>query len=322
MFAHNPLNPHLQPAFWRQALKRGLADNRGQSMVEFAIVLPILLLLTLGTIMLTVSYLQKSQLNGLTFMASRAAAVRRSETEATRFTLDKYREQSGQTWVQNVTPSYPNADPQQVAVRLSKPAQRLDILANLLSGQPGTQPGQLSTQIQLPREYPESGSTRPQTYNQVDYQYHNQFKPPWLELPAPLDKLVFDSTQMADKMTGGPDKQDDILSLTPPNENLLKFYEARGWSESDFRAHDEEEKGAGFDDFKNMRIIGEQFKLLQNGTLLLDQLLKLFLGPFAGPIKEVLGAIGAEAAAGVERGMSGLATTTDVQVRQAFGGGL
>ena len=57
-------------------LKSLLLEELGQGLVEFALVLPILLLLTLGTVLLTLSYIQKARMNGLAYMSARVASVR------------------------------------------------------------------------------------------------------------------------------------------------------------------------------------------------------------------------------------------------------
>ena len=67
---------------FKHHLKQLLQEQDGQGLVEFALVLPILLLLTLGTILLTLSYIQKARMNGLAFMSARVAIVRRANTDA------------------------------------------------------------------------------------------------------------------------------------------------------------------------------------------------------------------------------------------------
>ena len=59
-------------------LKELIKDEKGNSLVEFALVLPMLLVLTVGGVYLSVSFSHKSIMNGVSFMQARAASVRQN----------------------------------------------------------------------------------------------------------------------------------------------------------------------------------------------------------------------------------------------------
>ncbi len=292
-----------------------LKEEQGQGIVEFAVVLPILLLLTLGTVMLTLSYMQKAQMNGLAFQAARVAAVRRNpDFDAAKYTLEQYKQRSGQVWIDTITARSEERD-NGTQVRLTKPAQRLDVLANLISGQPGSdQPRELGAQMHLRREIRDSGSERPQTYSEVSYRYQASGVLPWLKLLEGLPNGILDAdTQMADD-TGGAAQGDKVLGLEPPNANLKEFYDDRGWDLSDYNQNTEKEAGQ----FARMHLVGENFKKIQAGMGLVD-LLNPFKG-FTEPLKALLGP-GADKIAGqVASTMETIANQTDSNLRQSFGG--
>ncbi|MEZ0374951.1 MAG: TadE/TadG family type IV pilus assembly protein [Candidatus Sericytochromatia bacterium] len=292
-------------------------SQRGQGLVEFALVLPILLLLTLGTILLTLSYIQKARMNGLAYMSARVAAVRRPDFDASAFTLRQYGERSGQRWLSEVSAGVPAAGTGKVAISLRKPGERLDVLANMISGQPTTQPLDLMVQIQMPKESTDSGNLRPQTFTQVDYQYKPRF------LGELLDKLpngMLDATQLADRMNGTTAERNRILSLDPPNERLKSnFYTHKNWH-WDTALSTNSEAASG--QFASMQRVYNNFKLIEAGGSLLD-LIADFLG-FAGPLKELVGDIGAEAAGAYIRTMSEITRQLDENLRSSYrsGGGL
>jgi len=288
-------------------LQACLKNEDGQGLVEFAVVLPILLLLTVGTLLLTLSYMQKARMNGLAYMSARVTAVRRDNFDGPQKTLAAYQQRSQQQWVSSVSVlPQPNSE-NQVSTRLSKPGERLDILANLISGRPSPErPSDLIVEIKLNKEYRESGSLRPQTYSEVDY--HHQAKA--LSLPSLIPASILNKTQMADPMSGSIAERDKILGLTPPNRPLAKFYTdiidwgplAYGWNE---------EKAAG--DFASMQVIHENFKKIETGGNVLDLILSFL--PFINKIKAIVGDIAEAAALQVEQTMSGLAQNLDQEVR-------
>jgi hypothetical protein len=83
--------------------ERALRDESGQSLVEFAIVLPILLVLTFGTIQLGIFLQRQITLTGASFLAARAATVGGRDGVAfdapAKEVLRAYGEESEQPWI-------------------------------------------------------------------------------------------------------------------------------------------------------------------------------------------------------------------------------
>lgn len=86
--------------------QRALRDESGQSLVEFAIVLPILLLLTFGTIQLGIFLQRQITLTGASFLAARAATVGGRDGVAfdtpAKEVLRSYGEESEQPWIKAI----------------------------------------------------------------------------------------------------------------------------------------------------------------------------------------------------------------------------
>lgn len=298
-------------------MKTKRRQERGQAMVEFAIVLPLLILMTLGGIYLTLSYLNKLRMNGLAFMAARMAVVRAENFNAPSFVLERYKQTSQQNWVDKLTVESNTPLPNQSRITLNKPLERLEILANamdILSGGGSLSPTVMTAQVNLPREYwTFGGEARPRTRSIVDYRYSSIGNLPWLELLDKIPDSIFNTTQMADTPLNSINNN-DLLSLVPPNQNLMAFYAARGWSEADYRANREKEKGQ----FERMRIIGTHFKAIENGASLVG-----YLAEFAGfgtALKAVLGEVGEELSITVENTMTQISTTLDKHIRASVQG--
>ncbi|MBF2052390.1 MAG: pilus assembly protein [Candidatus Sericytochromatia bacterium] len=294
-----------------------LQDEEGQGLVEFAVVLPILLLLTVGTILLTVSYIQKSRMNGLAYMAARATAVRRDSDFSTRETLTQYQTRSGQNWVSSVRVlPVPDTSERQVSVLLAKPGERLDLLANLVSGQPpADRPQDLQVRMSLNPEYPASGPRRPQTASEVDYRYQTRGELPWNKLPDFITGLLVDTTQMADPVSSDLAERDKALSLEPPNKSLKDFYKTINWGDQAYQNNSEKEA----EGFARMQTIHDNFKQIESGGSILDLILSFV--PFINQLKLVLGDIGEDAARQVEKSMGELSQELDSQVRRTFQNG-
>lgn len=299
---------------WRQRFYQLCREEHGQGLVEFAVVLPILLLLTVGTVMLTLSYMQKARLNGLAFSSARVAAVRRPGFDAATWTLKDDQSRSKQSWLSDVQVGEQTSNGDMARVQLRKTGQRLDVLANLISGQPGQRPQDLVAQMQLPSEFKPTGEPRPQTFSEVDYTTQNRSGLPWLDLIDALPDAILDSEQMADPMGGGLGDRDRILSLAPPNARLRSFYKDRGWDEADFRSNSEKEQGQ----LATLKLMGDNFKAIELGGNVAQLALKFL--PLAGEITELLGEVGAEVAAATERTMVEVHNQVDDNVRGSFGG--
>jgi hypothetical protein len=294
-----------------------LQEEDGQGLVEFAVVLPILLLLTVGTLLLTVSYIQKARMNGLAYMAARATAVRRDNTFSTRETLAQYQTRSGQNWVSSVRVlPVPDSSERQVSVQLAKPGERLDLLANLVSGQPpADRPQDLQVRMSLNPEYPPGGPRRPQTASEVDYRYQTRGELPWERLPSFISGLLIDSSQMADPVSNDLSKRDKAISLQPPDEALQQFYETIDWGKNAYAQNNEKEA----ERFASMQTIHDNFKLIENGGNIITIIASF--APFVNQIKAIVGNIGEEAARQVETSMGGLSSGLDTQVRSTFQAG-
>ena len=291
------------------------ARERGQAMIEFAIVLPILIVLTLGGIYLTLSYLHKLRMNGLAFMSARVAAVRSTDFEAADFVKKRYQQLSQQKWVNQIESTASTPTSEQARITLEKPAERLDLLANamdILSGGGNQKPTVLYAQATLPREYWTLGSeARPRTRTLVDYRYQLRGSLPWLNLLDAIPERIFDTRQMA-HTPGSSSANDQLLGLNPPNANLLEFYADRGWNQTDYRSHSEKENGQ----FARMQTLGSHFKAIQGGAALVGYLAE-FSG-FGTALKGVLGEVTEKLSVTVENTMSKVSSTLDQQTRTSF----
>jgi uncharacterized protein (UPF0333 family) len=277
-------------------LWRLLREEEGQSMLEFAMVLPILLVLTIGTLYLTTAFMHKSRMNGLAYMSARVAAVRNDAAEGTQYTLKRYQQQTQQSWVNKVQVAEQQISGENVFVALRKPGERIDILANaidILSGSAPHEPSDIYAAMRLPLEYsPLNGSARPRTYTTVDYRSAfvtsgdlpddspNMPDIPWEKLLDVLPKSILDTTQMADEKPGSVKEQGELISTSPPNTQIKKFYEDRGLK---YATNSEKEGGQ----LARMQTIGEYFKAIEAGGDMLGYLIH-FSG-FAGPLTDLLG---------------------------------
>lgn len=90
----------------RNKPSRLVLGESGQSMVEFAIILPLLLLLTFGTLELAVFLSRQITLTGASFLAARAATVGGRDgtnpSQAASEVLGAYAEDSGQAWLRSI----------------------------------------------------------------------------------------------------------------------------------------------------------------------------------------------------------------------------
>lgn len=281
----------------RFVMRRGrlcLKEQDGQAMVEFAIVLPLLLLLTVGTILMSVSFIQKSRMNGLSFSAARVQAVRRSDFNATDFVLRDYRDRSGQNWTQQI--QVESTDGPGAQVRLSKTAERADVFANLVSGDPSPeQPTRLLVETRMPTEYPASGNLRRQTRNEVNYVMNGIDSLVDSKLNLVIRPLI-DQRQMADQ-AATPEEKDNILGLGPPNRNIQLTYDEFAWGKA-YSSHQESVDGSKFDDLQKQYEIFD--KILSAGSqdtldLILDSIL-----PGASLIKKILGGLAEGAISGFQ----------------------
>ncbi|MFN3431129.1 MAG: TadE family protein [Candidatus Sericytochromatia bacterium] len=75
-------------------------NDSGQAMVEFALVLPFLALLTFGTLEVALYLQQQSAMNGAAFIAARSAAVLGADKAGTDKALKAYTDATGMPWLQ------------------------------------------------------------------------------------------------------------------------------------------------------------------------------------------------------------------------------
>lgn len=295
--------------------------------MEFALVLPLLVVLTIGSIYLTMSYVQKSRLNAISFMSARSAAVYNENLTMTRFIQEKYRDKTQQMWVDKVRIEQPSSDDENrryVTVRLVKPGERLDILANaidILSGGGQYNPQDTVSQMRLSKEYfyrAGKDEFRPRTYSVVNYRYEMRPGLEWLTLLDKLPKKIFDMSQMEDSRKGDEsDLQEQpaankFVGTHPPFKNIAAFYKERDWEKA-FQENQEKEEGA----FLSMQRVSDNFKAIELGGALAGYLADFLT--FAGPLKNLLTDGTAEAVHVVEVTLDQVSTAVDKHNRLTFG---
>jgi hypothetical protein len=164
-------------------MRRSWKDQTGQSTVEFVLVLPILLLLTFGTIELGIFLQRQLVMGGAGFIAARAAAVSGPEANgAVQETLKTFAEESQAPWLAKVVDGNGGSvkatkhdDQRWVKVTL----QKLESWTGLVAGASGAMGGtldpevRLATAVTLNQEYvPGDGArsaARAFTHNLIDY---------------------------------------------------------------------------------------------------------------------------------------------------------
>lgn len=164
-------------------MRRAWKDQAGQSTVEFVLVLPILLLLTFGTIELGIFLQRQLVMGGASFIAARAAAVSGPETTgAVQETLKTFAAESQATWFGKVAEgtggsvrATKNDDQRWVKVAIQKQESWTGLVAGASSALGGNLNPEvrLATAAVLNQEYvPGDGArsaARAFTHNLVDY---------------------------------------------------------------------------------------------------------------------------------------------------------
>jgi hypothetical protein len=164
-------------------MRRTWKDQAGQSSVEFILVLPILLLVTFGTIELGIFLQRQLVMGGAGFIAARAAAVSGPETPgAVRETLNTFANESQAPWLAKVVSgdagsvkSTKHDDQRWVKVTLQKKESWTGLVAGASSALGGTLDPEvrLAAAVTLNQEFvPGDGSrsaARAFTHNLVDY---------------------------------------------------------------------------------------------------------------------------------------------------------
>ncbi|MNX95093.1 TadE-like protein [compost metagenome] len=169
--------------------ERALRDESGQSLVEFAIVLPILLVLTFGTIQLGIFLQRQITLTGASFLAARAATVGGRDGVSfeapAKEVLRTYGEESEQPWIVAITDGSDGklsvkAEESERLLRLSAFKDNREwndgvaAFSRLLGGANPPKVGQMGGTIAINREYVRGKGARSaaqETTNQiVEYQ--------------------------------------------------------------------------------------------------------------------------------------------------------
>lgn len=164
-------------------MHRTRKSQSGQAMVEFVLVLPILLLVTFGTIELGIFLQRQLVMGGAGFIAARAAAVSGPETSgAVRETLTTFAEESQAPWLAKVVTGDAGSvkatkhdDQRWVKVTLQKKESWTGLVAGASSALGGTLDPEvrLAAAVTLNQEFvPGDGSrsaARAFTHNLVDY---------------------------------------------------------------------------------------------------------------------------------------------------------
>lgn len=145
--------------------QRPLSDQAGQTMVEFAIVLPILLMLTFGTLELGIFLERLITLTGAGFLAARAATVGGKngdspDSKPAQEVLQAYANDAAQPWIASVAKGASGkltvtTDSTHRLLRLTavKKNESWSSIIAALSGGGRAQLGQLSAGVAINREY-------------------------------------------------------------------------------------------------------------------------------------------------------------------------
>lgn len=292
-------------------------DEDGSSMVEFALVLPLLIVLTLGGVYLSVSFGQKSIMNGLAFMETRAASVRKEHSDIAKHAVDNYiRDTAGkQKWVEGTKSEIFDSGQNDIKIVVSKDAMNLDILANSLSILGGKKPDghadikKIKSFMVLPVEYiaKAKGSDRPITSTVVHYETNpigGDFLETGLFSKVPQIKSLLGLQSMVDPRDDTPGthstrRADQILGADKTNnmESVKKLY-LRWGLDPNYNpniGHPEEapEGGLSIDSLNLLRVTGENIKLLEVGAAGCQYLIKTTVGPVVDTVLAPVKSVGA-----------------------------
>jgi TadE-like protein len=190
-----------------------LTGNSGQAMVEFALVLPFLALLTFGTLEVALYLQQQSAINGAAFIAARSAAVLGNDKGATDKALKSYTEATGMPWLQAAKIA-DDSNKGQARYSLVAGSDRLTGLISGLTGGKVTGFDTLSSEAVLPMEYDARGyygqsqtvTYKAKTISLIEYPSHEK-------LPIFSPERSFKNIQNAVKNVNDVLKK--ISELTP-----------------------------------------------------------------------------------------------------------
>jgi hypothetical protein len=173
--------------YLKKLIQKLIKEEEGSSLIEFALVLPMLIVLTIGGIYFSISFGQKAILNGVNFMAVRAGSVRENPGMMAKKEKELYEAQAEgrQKWVgkAEIIPQIgafkANNGMADFRLIMTKDGMRIAILINSLSILSGKKPDysiqKLASTMTLPIEYVKhktaSGSSdQSKTYSVVDYE--------------------------------------------------------------------------------------------------------------------------------------------------------
>lgn len=175
--------------------------KKGNALIEFAMVFPLLAVFTMGSIWLSIAFAQKSMMNGFAFYEARAASVRNDAQNIHEDVLARYKKDSNgkQPWLEKAESNIKVSN-NQIEVEITKEPLRMDMLYNclaLLGGKKSADIKQIKSNMYIPYEYVKhknSPSDRPQTYNVVDYEaeytFESYLKDKMSVLPQGIQKWI------------------------------------------------------------------------------------------------------------------------------------
>jgi hypothetical protein len=231
-----------------------LQEEEGSSMVEFAIVLPVLIVLTIGSIYLSVGFTQKSIMNGLAFMETRAASVRQQHSMIAEHAVKNYMKstEGQQKWLEEAKSEIKvDIKTNDLTVIVTKDAMNTEILSNALNIIGGRKPDgkteikKVKSAMVLPIEYITLAkrSDRPFTSTTVNYETSpigGDFIGKHLldKLPKSVSDMIIPNSLVDPKKDNGSDigqihdskRADGILGSdsTRNSERLNKAYDYWG----------------------------------------------------------------------------------------------
>lgn len=158
-------------------------SEAGQGMAEFALVLPLLALLTFGTLEVAIFLQQQSTLNAAAFLATRAASVVGNQMGPTREAADTFAQSAGMDWLKTAVGGMKQKNTATTSqFSMESKTDRLTGLVSALSGGKVEALDTLSAQATLPLEYnakkhgQRSITGKPQTYSMMAYD--SKYAPP------------------------------------------------------------------------------------------------------------------------------------------------
>lgn len=321
-----------------------LKYQSGQAMIEFALVLPLLIVLTVGTIFLTITYIHQSTMNGVSFMSARALAVR-NNTQVAQQVQNRFKKRAKfnnpNHWLNQVTIKARRVG-SQAEVTLSKPAEQLDMLANFINsvgnGNTKHDPRIQQSKITLSDEYiNRQGSSRPQTFKIVNYRYGSTGGDGWNKLlPEEIkQRLPIDLRQIAMKTeTASQEQKDAVLGALPYDKRLQQgleprlkdFYKDSGMAGGDGLNNSEKVSGKSpnlhnASNFNTIKKIHSHFRKIQIGAGAMQIFIDTLLLEVPGA-SDIIYKIGKGIGEGAEKVMNGIEASLETHKLLTFKNGV